>query len=426
MVAFAVLLSACSSAVAPTRQSSASPSVPQHTQEALATKQVQPATPTLPTMAHTPTSTVEQSLPLGVAVGLVPLDVSELDFTNWKLIKGYLGLSDITSRSEPDKLLKLYLSTNQNQASASGFAISYSGPSRIHEKNWGWDAADLDWESTSYAASGPPVSVLRFKDSFDVSPIVSRFEKRNYRKTQYLGANLYTHSMNLSVGWMRKEPLPQILNVAVLKNEHTMIFSSSPDIIRSYVKVASRTAPSLARSPGIPDTIARLDNPAAAIVLPNGEVCADFTVESVIGGRGSPELVEQIKQRRERLARKYGHVHTYVAFGVGYKTENGKPVGTMVMHYPDESSATADLLPRVRLLMHGQSIRTMQSYSKLFKLRHRAVVDSDIVFQLSPTHERPAIFFQVVFQRDLEFASCGNTEKGAPSVLSTTTPESGS
>jgi hypothetical protein len=92
--------------------------------------------------------------------------------------------------------------------------------------------------------------------------------------------------------------------------------------------------------------------------------------------------------------------------------EQSLPLGILVHYYPLAGQAHADLEPRRQLAEEGTSLATATPYAELFDVVDAWVNEDDagganLVLALHAIERSPQLFFQMFFQRDLLFSTCG-------------------
>lgn len=344
------------------------------------------------------------SQPLREVLSLVPALVSSplLAFTDWSLIKAYTGLEEITSKSPIKERLKLVQATTQDQAAAAGYALTYF---INHAEVWGWDTTDLTWEANLTCRELSPVHFLKFEGGFDFAPILTRFEERGFVQTASYGIPIYSHTMDTSAEWLRATELA-ILNTAVLEEERLFILSSSDFAVRAVLATRAGEIPSLRESEAAISTVESLGKTAAAMLLLGADTCLGFTQSPLL------DLIETIPNeeamaRLKALLEEHAQLSPYQALGVGYCTEEGRPVGRLVFHYLTSEEAAHDLPLRRALAEEGFSQSRKAPYSEvLFTLKDATVNGGNLVFRVRPINEQPQRLFQMILYRDMGFAAC--------------------
>lgn len=335
------------------------------------------------------------------ALALSPATTELIAFTDWSVIKEIAGVGDLTGEAPLEERLD-FLYGQQAQAIGSLFAGGYL---RNHAEIWGWDSTDLLWEA-SLTLDGPPLYLLRFRDDFDFDPVIERLNERGYTTTEVEGATLYSHEMNLTLDWLRTTEL-SILNIAYVPDEKLFVLASSPEVVTNTIHAVT-AGTTLAALPPVRAVAAELGDVGAAMITPLG--CQESGAGAFIG-----QSIEEIKAHFERM-RQSEISGLYITFGLGYRVETvdeqSLPLGILVHYYPLAGQAHADLEPRRQLAEEGTSLATATPYAELFDVVDAWVNEDDagganLVLALHAIERSPQLFFQMFFQRDLLFSTCG-------------------
>jgi hypothetical protein len=347
----------------------------------------------------TPASTPSQveSNNLVQALSALPVGANHVEFTNWTFIKEYEGFQDVTSASSEEEWVEFLLTVDERHAAPIVYGRrNLSG----HAELWGWDATDLNWEA-GVQITVPPGYVLKFRDDFDFTPVIARFEERDFTASVYQGVMVYTHTHDLSLEWLVFSEF-SILNTAVLTDANMLIMSISLENVHNMLDAYYNRAPSLVDNPTVQVTLDTLGDVGAAFI--SAEACAALSSEAIVRSASLPETAEQMKaQLSERPP-----LQEYETFGLGYRYEDAQPVGLIVMHFSDPKQAREDLQPRRQLAVDGL-VRDPdpQTYSEAyFTLDKASVRDNQIIFKVTPFDNKPRWFFGMVLRGDMSFATC--------------------
>jgi hypothetical protein len=146
--------------------------------------------------------------------------VQQLLFSDWAAIKSSLGMADVTSQGLMEDRMAVVRSTNMTEAAAAGFAVDrFVG----HADAWGWDSTDLDWEATILSEQGR-THVLRFREGFDLDPVLERFDEREFSTEKVPGGTLRSHELSVEEDWLRATDFA-ITNTVVLDDGRTLLAS---------------------------------------------------------------------------------------------------------------------------------------------------------------------------------------------------------
>jgi hypothetical protein len=371
---------------------------PSPTQTATPTGTPLPPTDT-PEPTDTPATTPGQveSNNLIQALSVLPADANHVEFTNWAYIKEYEGFRDITSASSEEEWRKFFLAVAERHAAPSIYGLTHL---REHAEVWGWDAADLDWEAR-VQISLPPGYVLKFRDDFDFTPVLARFEGRGFIPSVYQGVTVYTHTLDLELDWLLRTEF-SILNTAVLKDSHLLIMSIGLDNVHNMVDAYQNRAASLADNPAVQATVGSLGEVGAAFI--SADACSALSSEALLKFHPLPSVVEQMRsQLRDRP-----QLQRYEALGIGYRYDGTQSLGLVVMQFSGNDQAAADLEPRRQLAAEGLvRASNSQTYSEVcFTLNKASVEGNQIILEVTPVKNEPMRFFGIVSHMDMTFATC--------------------
>jgi hypothetical protein len=339
---------------------------------------------------------------LNQALAMAPAGIDQFYFTDWALIKGYEGYTDISSRDSLDRRMKFLMfgadvqtRTPMRQATASAYGVQYL---RSHAETWGWDSTDLAWEITLENEGSPPLYVLQFADDFDFGPFLARLEEREFTRSEYQNVPIYSHKQDLKADWLRTTGAFALLNTAVIEKEKRLVFSGSLDNVHTVLDVFGGKATSLAEDGNAQAIAKRLGEVAAAVIAAGPDNCKRYD-----------PLKRLTAEQQAALKEKFGldKIHPYEALGVGYRYQDKKPVGLLVFHYASEAAVQTDLESRRKLADEGISMMTRQPiHETLFTVVEANVAGSDLVWRVSPINDIPRRLFDMVFRLDMPFAAC--------------------
>lgn len=348
----------------------------------------------LPTPMAAPAPVSEH---LAAALAYAPAATETFAFTNWAMLKAEAGVASLSS-ADPMEQRADFLRTVglETQALASGYGRHYF---LTHAETWGWDSTDLLWESTLTLPGGGPLFVLRLRDDFDFAPLLARFEERGFTRQNHGAVPIYSHEMDLSADWLRTTEFA-ILNTAVLADQHLLVLASTPESVAAVLD-AQATGATLANLPTVHSVAAALGPVGAAILSPLG--CEPLDAALLLN--------EEVRQQYTEMWQQAGINGLYTTLGIGYRVEeiDGQEIqaGVVVMYFPEEGAAAADLGPRRQLAEEGESLRTRAPYAELFEVVDAYVEGANLVITLHAHERPPQLFFNMFYQRDLLFAACG-------------------
>ena len=332
------------------------------------------------------------------ALSFLPNDAHHVWFTDWAFIKAQEGVSQISSASEAEERLDFFQMVAERYAIFGAYGVSHL---TSHADTWGWDSADLDWE-THVSISLPPGYVLKFQDGFDLASVLNRFKDRGFSKSVYNGMPIYSHKVEVHLDWLRATEL-SIVNTAVIADANLLILSVSPDNIRAMIDAYQGDAPSLAEDSAVQALVHRLGNVAQAFI--SGHVCDAFSASALLETPAlnlfDHDLLQSQLENRPAL-------RNYDALGIGFCYEDSSPISLILMHFPDANQAAEDFQPRLQLATEGL-IRDKQPFSYAetsFTLLEARVEGNDIVFNVKPIGNDPRRLFLLIERMDMTFATC--------------------
>lgn len=325
-----------------------------------------------------------------------------LYFTNWSLIKSYLGLENISSQSPMEKRWELINSINKDQAAAAGYALSRFAK---HAERWGWDTADLRWEAKIEDAKINPTYILKFNQEFDIGEVIAHFEERGFEYKEYLGSDIYFHKEMFKTEWVGTTELA-IQCTAVMPEEKIFILSTHPESVRLIIDIVEGKYSSLEEDGAVSAVVDHLDNSASVVLLPGTGACGHFTVNPILSSLGG-ELTEEDFKQMEAMLESRSKLNIYDVLGVGYRYQDGQPEGFIIFHYPESSWAKEDLPLRKEMAENGISTRSKQPYSEsVFKLANAYVREKNLIFSVIPVNNQPRRLFNQILMADMMLATC--------------------
>jgi hypothetical protein len=368
-------------------------------------------TATAPTITQPP-ATLTAVAPLAqshllAALALMPDSIWRVSFIDWEQIKAETGFPQLTGLGEDTERSRFFDAVARTQA------LMYTiGLRRFPEdttswqllyEHWGWTSADLVWE----ASASPPAAVLRFRDDFDLRPVVARFEERGFTRHDYHGVALYSHTIDSKPPpWERLEL--GFVNTAVLPGEHLLVISSDPVRVRELLDAHAGRQPALSVRPAIQETVRLLGPVSSAVVSEGATICARlnemFDISRRMPSQAEPSspsarLDEQI-QMTERL-------HPYAALGAGYRYDGQQLLAQIVLSYEDTALAQADLPLRQQLAEQGYSMLNLTPFAEYaFTLDDAQLDGSSVALHVRPVEINPREILLRIMMQDAVFAGC--------------------
>lgn len=287
---------------------------------------------------------------------LVPADVTDVWFTDWRAIRSSEGLTEPADHVRDD----MYLALLDRHAAVSWFA----GPQRTsHLEAWGFDAANLSWELSMTTPDGSLIHVLSFDDAFGWEDLMARFDERDYAAEPHGDAVVRTVERDLFVDWQAASD-SAMLNVATVDATRLLFASDESESIEAVLATMEGAAPAVAGVELVVETAAKLEGALSGSLVMGEGRCAQRGI-SVL----PPELTDE----------SFSGLGPWEVLGSGYVLEEEEPRLRVALTFADAGTARADLSPRV-LLVNG--------YASLYDtvvLASAEVIDRTSVFEMGLT-----------------------------------------
>jgi hypothetical protein len=365
-----------------------------------------------PTALPSPTAGVTVSGPLGEALAHAGPIPELISFTDWAAIKASAGAPGLTGESPLEDKLRAI----RNEASFGGFGLREI---RTHALDWGFDVMDLDWEAQ---VSGPGVFwVLRLREGFDLARLTDKLDAYGFATEQLPHGTLRVGTVANFTQGGRQLGNVAFLRTGVLDDGRTLVLSSFGDPARGDpVRQILTDGPRPVADLSAQSVAGLLDGPSVASILVGWD-CRQLVAQGF--GSVNPEVRAKI----DRQLAAAGPLTAYNALAIGYDRDPDLH-GRVVIGYPEEGQAQADLEGRRFLAETGISAATRSStvplhYSeRMFTLERASVAERAIILDLVPVAEqvptpsgsgslRPTESFprrlaEMVLSRDLLFAAC--------------------
>ncbi len=378
----AVCAAACSSTQPPTAPTaSTTPATTARASSATPTP-----LPTLPSFIPTPpTSRFDEALSY-----LLP-DDKLFSFNDWAAIKESLGAEDVTGASSEDDKRRFFVEglnppPNTSPAPGTTFEAVVDGYGEqvalAHAETWGFDLFDYEWEAAFN--EGGTTHVIRFREGFDLAPVISLLDERDFTSERLENATLRMHE-TAPADWALELA---IFNVALLDDGRTILLSYDPDDLREHLATFKPDP-----SPFVSSIREVVGEPRAATIVFDG---ANFCKSIAPQGDGpAADLLDAA-----------GPLGAWEALAFAYSRETS-PIGTIAFGYEDEAQAQSDLEGRRLLAEEGTSIwEEGMPYSDFFTVKAAQASDGVLQLSVSPANDRPGRMFILPYVRDLLFAAC--------------------
>lgn len=343
------------------------------------------------------------AVPLEKVLKFIPLPFENpvASITDWTRIRADEGLEGLTSQSPLEERLELLRSTTSRQAAPSAFGVTWF---RFHAETWGWDTADHAWEANLVLDGFPPLWVIQLAEWVDLDALAARFRDRGFSEEVLFGATVFRHPLDLTADWLWATELA-ILTTAILREDRLLVLCSAPAGVEAVLAARAGAVPTWADVPWAASLVPVVEALSSAVVLLGPKTCLSFSG----GAEGTTLLAApgEASRRLRTLLEGGPPLQPYMALAVGYKTHEGQPMGLFVLQHLTEEMAHADLPARRALAQGGVSVITGLPYRETaFTVRDARVEGTSVVLEVEPVGGRPHLLFQLVYRRDLLFATC--------------------
>ena len=329
---------------------------------------------------------------LNQAMTLVPDSAELVTFTDWSRVKAGANAAAVTGQSEAAKQndLAKWLK-EQTPFAAYGF-----GQIETHVKDWGWNSLDLVWEAATRLGDNP-VYLLKLRDDFDLGLIKKHFEERKFSKFVYQGATVYAFSGGAD--WI-KTTQRSIYTTAIFEDEKVLVMSYQPKNVQAVLELNAKKGQAMADAEAMKSLIAALGEKPSAFLSKASFACK--TLDAMAKDIGLH--AEALGKFKESFTS--DPVHAYSAFGLGYDLEEGKTIGTVMLHYDKAEDAKADMSVRQSDLKQGLSLTSMKPYTEMLTLDKAVLQGSDILLHVLPVNNSPKTLWSMISRQDMAYARC--------------------
>jgi hypothetical protein len=340
---------------------------------------------------------------LDSAIPFAAVGTTTILYTDWAAMKAAHGLADVTSTTPIDERVAAMLNLTRSEAPFAAFGLSHL---RGHADAWGWDSSDLDWEASTQGHA-PSVSVLHFRDGFDLAPVAAQFDARDFSSSDYGDAVIRSHDLKTGSAWIGTTNFG-ILNTAFLDDGRTLVLSSSLDALKAALD--ARLVMTYRAEPAAV-VAGALGEPLSAGIEIGPDACRAYDPRGLPGD----------DHANDALLTEVGPLRAWEAMGIGtYRGADGSAgagsgsanadvpaSGRIAFAYDNQDAATADLEGRLRLGREGISLVAGKPYhDAVFTLTGGSVGSDVLAIDVAPVGDSPTRLRSALFARDLLLAAC--------------------
>jgi hypothetical protein len=322
---------------------------------------------------------------LSEALDLVPRSTLRLAFTDWAAVRRQLGVPDQTrpTTATIEKLTSKGYDTDLSAAS------SIDESAAALQKHFGFSPATAQWEAYAQSRAGATM-IVRMPDGFDMDQVSQHLDDLGFtRPSKKTG--VWKGGADL-VAAIDPTITPELQYVAVLADRHLVVTSD----LESYAGVAAATAlgerDSLGDASSTRDLVAKLDEPAAALVWSGDFACEDLAMS---------QADQDAQDQADALVREAGGVTPLAGLAMTLAPDRTL---TVAEQFESSDQARENLRPRARLAV-GEAPGRGGSFSDDLTLRSSRTDGSAVLLELVPK-ERTGFVLSALDNGPVLFATC--------------------
>jgi hypothetical protein len=322
---------------------------------------------------------------LSEALDLVPRSTLRLAFTDWAAVRRQLGVPD---QARPS-------AATIQELTSKGYDTDLTAASSIDEsaaalqEHFGFSPATAQWEAYAQSRAGATM-VVRMPDGFDMGQVTRHLDDLGFtRPSKKTG--VWKGGVDL-VAAIDPTITPELQYVAVLADRHLVVTSDQ----ESYASLAAATAQgsrdSLGDVSAARDLVAKLAEPAAALVWTGDFACEDLAMS---------QADQDAQDQADALVRQAGGVTPLSGLAMTLAPDRTL---TVAEQFESADQAKENLRPRARLAV-GEAPGRGGSFSDDLTLRSSRTDGSAVLLELAPK-ERTGFVLSALDNGPVLFATC--------------------
>ncbi|MGH3499608.1 MAG: hypothetical protein ACRDQA_01705 [Nocardioidaceae bacterium] len=334
-------------------------------------------------VAHFARAGNDRDTDLERALTTLPSSTLVANFTDWagaRTADGHHTGPDSTTRAKRRFLDRAYARDFSALSVLSVFTSTM-------QTSYGWSVLDSQWEMYGQSKAGS-VDVLSMSADFDFTRAAHRLDKLGYPKPDGHGVRAGGVSVEVTAGLT-----PQLGNIALLPEDGLIVLSDDPGYAGRTVSTIRGDRSSVLDEPGVADMARHTARRAVAAVVDVGHRACVSAGRSTAGAGARRRAAERVSEA--------GGIHRINGLTLALA-----PTGSLwvVMHFPSESQARADVTAR-KHLAHGAAPVQGGTFDERFSVHHVAVDGANLTMRLEPKQSHRQLLSDL--QRGgLLFAGC--------------------
>jgi len=205
------------------------------------------------------------------ALDVVPSSTLRLSFTDWAAVRE--ALHSNPGQDPSDAAIQKLVSKGYDADLTAVSSIDDSAEAL--QQHFGFSPATIDWEAFAQGRSGATM-VVRMPDGFDFDAVKRKLATAGFTKPKD-DDGVWDGGIDL-VAALDETITPELQYIAVLADRHLIVTSDTKSYATKAAAVAGGHGRSLADIASVKDSIAPLDEPAAAMVWAEDFACSDLAM----------------------------------------------------------------------------------------------------------------------------------------------------
>jgi hypothetical protein len=226
------------------------------------------------------------------ALDVVPSSTLRLSFTDWARVREALG-SDPGADPSDAAIASLVSKGYDRDLTA---ASSIDDSAEALQQHFGFSPANIEWEAFAQGRSGATM-VARMPDGFDFGTVRRKLESAGFTKPA-ADDGVWDGGVDL-VAALDETITPELQYIAVLADQHLIVTSDTKTYARKAAQVARGHGRSLGDIASVRDSVAPLEEPAAAMLWAEDFACSDLAMSQA--ATDDQDTAEQLVARAGEL-----------------------------------------------------------------------------------------------------------------------------
>ena len=322
---------------------------------------------------------------LSEALETVPKSTLRLGYTDWAAVRRELGVPD-EDRPTSEVVERF---TNEAYDADLSAVSSIDEATAALQEHFGFSPMTAEWEAFAQSSEGATM-VLRMPDDFDLDRVVERLEDLGFTEPSR-STGVWQGGIDL-VAAIDPTITPELQYVAVLADEHLIVTSDQEDYAKEAAAVALGDSDSLGDIASTREVVAKVDDPAAAMVWSGDFACSDLAMS---------QADEDSQARADAAVADAGGVSPLSGLVMAMAPDRALTVAEL---FKDSGQAKDNLRPRATLAV-GEAPGRGGRFSDDFELVSSRSDGSAVLLELRP-REQTGFVLSALDSGPVLFATC--------------------